>query len=168
VLDSLTVAGGLGALAIRAAQLANDGATAAEAAAALGALIPRHQIAILLGTLEYLQRGGRIGRARALLAGMLNVKPIVRLQDGEVGAGERVRSRRRGIDLVLGGVTRLPEVEKVIVEHTGCEPEATALAAQVTTALPKASVEVRWIGPVVGAYVGPGGVGLVAVQKPLP
>ncbi|MHB8573968.1 MAG: DegV family protein, partial [Dehalococcoidia bacterium] len=97
-LDSLTVAAGLAAIVRRAAEVAARGGGLDEALAAARAQMPRQQVHILLDTLEYLQRGGRIGRAKAWFGSMLNIKPIIRVQDGEVGQGERVRSRARGID----------------------------------------------------------------------
>ncbi|HZU76403.1 MAG TPA: DegV family protein [Dehalococcoidia bacterium] len=164
--DSMSVAGGLGTMARRAAQVAADGGRAEAARRAAEAMIPRHRISILLDTLEYLHKGGRIGRARAMLGGLLNVKPIVRLQDGEVGPGERVRSRIRGIERIYDSVVQLDDLEEVIVQHTGSEAEAEALAARLRAALPNVPVDLRWIGPVVGAYVGPHGIGAVSVQRP--
>jgi DegV family protein with EDD domain len=163
-LDSMSLAGGLGAMAKRAATIGRTGGTAAEAAAEIQAMIPRHRISILLDTLEYLQKGGRIGRARALLGGVLNVKPIVRLQDGEVGQGERVRSRSKGIDRLFEGVLAQPDLQELTVEHTGAS-EAEELAARLRRARPELPVDVRWIGPVVGTYVGPNGIGAISIQR---
>lgn len=165
LLDSMTVAGGLGLLVRRAAEVAAAGGTAADAKALAERLIPRHHISILLDTLEYLQRGGRIGRARALLGSMLNIKPIVRVKDGEVGAAERVRSRGRGVERIYELTLSVPGLERVIVEHTGCPEDAAALADRLGRALPGVEVETRWIGPVVGVYVGPNGLGTVAVER---
>jgi DegV family protein with EDD domain len=163
--DSLLVAGGLNALARRAADLARAGATLDEVVHVLRAMLPRIQIHILLDTLEYLQRGGRIGRAQALLGGMLSIKPIVSVEDGQVGASERVRSRPRGIDRLYEHIVGLSDVERVIVQHTGAPDDALRLVARATSALPDAAVELRWIGPVVGVYTGPRGVGAVTVQR---
>jgi DegV family protein with EDD domain len=163
--DSLLVAGGLNALARRAADLARAGATLDEVVQVLRAMLPRIQIHILLDTLEYLQRGGRIGRAQALLGGMLSIKPIVSVEDGQVGASERVRSRPRGIDRLYEHIVGLSDVERVIVQHTGAPDDALRLVARATSALPDAAVELRWIGPVVGVYTGPRGVGAVTVQR---
>jgi DegV family protein with EDD domain len=163
--DSLLVAGGLNALARRAADLARAGATLDEVVQVLRAMLPRIQIHILLDTLEYLQRGGRIGRAQALLGGMLSIKPIVSVEDGQVGASERVRSRPRGIDRLYEHIVGLSDVERVIVQHTGAPDDALRLVARASSALPDAAVELRWIGPVVGVYTGPRGVGAVTVQR---
>jgi len=164
-LDSCTVAGGLNALVRRAAAIAARGGGLAEAQAAAEALIPRHHISILLDTLEYLQKGGRIGRARALLGSVLNIKPIVHVRDGEVGAGERVRSRARGIERIYETTLSYPNPERIIVQHTGAANDAATLARRLRGAAPGAEIEVRWIGPVVGVYVGPNGVGTVTVER---
>ena len=164
-LDSMTVAGGLGALVERAAKVAEQGGSAEAAAEAVRAQIPRHQITILLDTLEYLQKGGRIGKARALLGGMLNIKPIVYVKEGEVGSAERVRNRARGIERIFDKTIELPDVERVIVQHTGAISDAEALATRLRSALPGVDVGIKWIGPVVGAYAGPNGLGTVAIQR---
>lgn len=162
--DSRFVAGGLGLMARAAAAMARDGASLDEVLPAVETMIPRLHISILLDTLEYLQKGGRIGRARALLGGMLSIKPIVTVGDGEVGSSENVRSRARGIERIYDGVVSLPHVERVVVQHTGAADDAVRLVARFRSALPVASVELRWIGPVVGVYTGPRGVGAVALQ----
>jgi DegV family protein with EDD domain len=165
LLDSMTVAGGLGILARRAAEVAAVGGTAADGEALAEKLIPRHHISIVLDTLEYLQRGGRIGRARALLGSVLNIKPIVRVKDGEVGAAERVRSRGRGIERIFELTLSVPNLERVIIQHTGSPEDAAALGQRLQQALPGVELETRWIGPVVGVYVGPNGLGTVAVER---
>jgi len=161
----MLVAGGLNALARRAAEMARAGKGIDDVVPVLRAMIPRVRIHILLDTLEYLQRGGRIGRARALLGSVLSIKPIVSVEEGEVGSTERVRSRARGIERIVEHITTLSSVERVIVQHTGAPDEAVRLVARFTSALPEATVEMRWIGPVVGVYCGPRGVGAVAVQR---
>ncbi len=163
--DSMLVAGGLNAIVRRAAEMAKAGAVLDDVLPVLRAMIPRVQIHILLDTLEYLQKGGRIGRAQALIGGMLSIKPIVAMEDGQVGNSERVRSRARGVERIFEHVATLPDVEQVIVQHTGALDDAVRLVARFTSALPQAEVEMRWIGPVVGVYTGPRGVGAVAVQR---
>jgi DegV family protein with EDD domain len=163
--DSMFVAGGLNALVRRAAEMARAGKGIDDVVPVLRAMIPRIRIHILLDTLEYLQRGGRIGRARALLGSVLSIKPIVSVEEGEVGSTERVRSRARGIERIVEHITALSSVERVIVQHTGTPDEAVRLVARFTSVLPDATVEMRWIGPVVGVYCGPRGVGAVAVQR---
>ena len=164
-LDSTTVAGGLGAMVERAANVGQHGGSAEDAAEAARLLIPRHRITILLDTLEYLQKGGRIGKARALLGGLLNIKPILEVKDREVSSVERVRNRTRGIERVFDKIIALPEVEQVIVQHTGAISDAESLATRLRTAFPGVDVGIKWIGPVVGAYVGPNGIGTVAIER---
>jgi len=163
--DSLSIAGGLGAIVRKAAEIANAGGTAKEALVAARALVPRNHISFMVDTLEYLQKGGRIGRARALLGSMLNLKPIIRLQDGEVVPGGRERSRARGIERIYALGMATPDVERVVVQHSGCAPDAEALAARFRASLPDAIVDVGWIGPVVGVYAGPNGIGTVTVER---
>jgi DegV family protein with EDD domain len=166
VLDSRTIARGLAALVRCAAEVARQGGSSAQAQAAASALIRRHTVQILLDTLEYLQRGGRIGRARSLLGSILNVKPIVRLEDGEVVAGGRVRSRARGVQQLFETASKTPEIEHVVVEHSGGVADAEDLAHRLRDELPGKRVEVRWLSPVVGVHAGPNAIGTVVVQTP--
>jgi DegV family protein with EDD domain len=164
-LDSATVCGGLQALVRRAAEIASGGGTLSQALSAAQALIPRHRISIMLDTLEYLQKGGRIGRARALLGSLLNLKPILHVEDGEVAPGDRVRSRARGIERVFALTSEVPGADRIIVQHSGATSDAEALARRFREAQPSVPVDVRWIGPVVGTYVGPNAVGAVVAQR---
>ncbi|HLZ71841.1 MAG TPA: DegV family protein [Dehalococcoidia bacterium] len=165
MLDSGTVCGGLQALVRRAAEIADSGGNLNQALNAAQALIPRHRISIMLDTLEYLQKGGRIGRARAWLGSLLNLKPIVHVEDGEVAPGHRVRSRARGIERVFDLTNEVPGAERIYVQHTGAANDAEALARRFRAAQPGVPVDVRWIGPVVGTYVGPNAVGAVVAQR---
>ncbi len=165
-LDSGTVCGGLQAMVRRAAAIARDGGTLNQALDAARDVIPHHRISIMLDTLEYLQKGGRIGRARAWIGSLLNLKPIVHVEDGEVAPGDRVRSRARGIERIFELTNEVPDAERIIVQHTGAANDAEALARRFRSAQPGVPVDVRWIGPVVGAYVGPNAVGAVVAQRP--
>ncbi|HZQ35643.1 MAG TPA: DegV family protein [Dehalococcoidia bacterium] len=164
-LDSATVCGGLQAMVRRAAEIARDGGSLNQALEAARELVPHHRISIMLDTLEYLQKGGRIGRARALLGSLLNLKPIVHVEDGEVAPGDRVRSRARGIERIFQLTNEVPAAERIIVQHTGAANDAETLARRFRAAQPGVPVDVRWIGPVVGTYVGPNAVGAVVAQR---
>jgi DegV family protein with EDD domain len=164
-LDSLSISGGLGMIARVAAGVAAGGGSTEQALSAATRLIPRHRITLMLNTLEYLQKGGRIGRAQALLGGLLNIKPLITLEAGEVAPVERVRSRQRGIERLFEIVTATPELDRIIVQHTGRKEDAASLAERLRGAVPGVPVEVGWLGPVVGVYTGPNCLGAVTIQR---
>ena len=105
VIDSQTIAGNLGSMVLLAARWASEGMGADEIVARLNDLIARQRIYFLVDTLEYLQKGGRIGGAKALLAEMLQVKPILTVRDRQVEPYEQQRTKRCAL-------TRLVEIVK--------------------------------------------------------
>ena len=125
-----------------------------------------------LETLEFLVRGGRIGRARALVGGLLAVRPILAVEDGVVTPVRRVRGARRALEALVEELDRRvppPRPVRVIVAH-GAAPEAgRALEAAVRRARPDAELlPMGTIGAVVGTHGGPGVVGLAAAPRDLP
>ncbi|HTE86651.1 MAG TPA: DegV family protein, partial [Dehalococcoidia bacterium] len=123
----------------------------------------RQRLLVGLQTLDYLQRGGRIGRARAFLGGLLNIKPLLTLQDGEVAPSERVRSRSRMLARLGEFALSYADPEMVSIVHAACPADAQALEALVRAAFPRTRVACGWIGPVVGLYTGPGALGVAIV-----
>ena len=103
VVDSGSVSLGLGLCVVAAARVAHDGASRAECVAAAESVASRLHVAVAFETLEYLRRGGRIGRARAFLGSLLRLKPILTVQDGEAAPLTRARSRSKAIDELLAG-----------------------------------------------------------------
>jgi DegV family protein with EDD domain len=115
-------------------------------------------------TLEYLARGGRIGRARAWAGELLNIKPILSIKEGEVLPVKRVRGNRKAFGEFASsfeaGTRDVPTV-RVGIAHAGAPERAEALRKMVRHTRPAAEVElVTTLGPVVGAHAGPGTVGL--------
>ncbi|MGD8682698.1 MAG: DegV family protein [Chloroflexota bacterium] len=160
VIDSRIVTQPQGLIVKRAADLAATGAEQAEVVDLVHDLVGRVRILFTPETLEYLQRGGRIGRASALLGSVLSIKPILGVEDGAVVTVDKKRTsaktRRRLLELVAAY-----DAEEVAVLHTGV-PDLETYRAQVAEAAgqPVESLEVGMAGPVAGAHVGPGMVGV--------
>jgi fatty acid kinase fatty acid binding subunit len=114
-------------------------------------------------TLEYLARGGRIGRARAWAGELLNIKPILSIKDGEVLPVKRVRGNRKAFlefESAFVGATRDGPTLRVGIAHADAPERAEALVELVRRTRPAAQLElVTTLGPVVGAHAGPGTVG---------
>ena len=108
VLESGSVCVGLGLLALRLQERLERGCTAGEAAAAIERLSADHRCVFSLATLEYLQRGGRIGRAQAAPGSLLHVRPVLQIEDGEVAPATRVRGAHRV----------LPAIQEFLERHS--------------------------------------------------
>jgi DegV family protein with EDD domain len=165
LLDSGSVSAELGFAVLAAAEAVERGAGIEQARAAAESALRRSRLYVVLDTLEYLQRGGRIGRARAWIGGVLNVKPVLTVREGEVAPLERVRSRERALERLAELVLRHQNAEAVAVFHAGAEQASEQLQARVSTALPDARIWPGWLGPVVGVYAGPGALGAVVLDR---
>jgi DegV family protein with EDD domain len=122
-----------------------------------------HRILFTVETLEFLARGGRIGRARAFAGQLLNVKPILSIRNGEVVPVKRVRGNRKAfqefVDAVRNETTDGPEL-RFGTAHADAPGKAAQLAKMVRDLRPQSTIEVETtLGAVIGAHAGPGTVG---------
>jgi DegV family protein with EDD domain len=158
VVDTLAVTMGQGLLVIAAAEEAAAGAGMDELVAATEARIPRTRIYGVLGGLDHLQRGGRVGGARALLGSLLDIKPVVQLKDGEVAEESKQRTRSRALAYLKSKVTADAPLERIALADGACSDFAQVLASLegIETQHPLLTVE---LGPVVGTHAGPNTVG---------
>jgi DegV family protein with EDD domain len=163
VVDSRTTTHALGLMAREAARLGSTGATAADIVAAIEDLVRRADLLFAVDTLEFLHRGGRIGRASALLGSALSIKPILRLADGEVASADRQRTTAKARARLIELACARP-VERAIVLHTltpGIEAFRDEFAA--AAGLASSGVDIGLVGPVAGAHVGPGLCGIALI-----
>ena len=165
VLDSTLVAIPGGFVAIAAAECARDGGVLAETIAVATSLLGRSRYYAALDTLEYLHRGGRIGRARMLVGSLLSIKPIVTMQDGVIQPLERVRTWRKAMDRLgeLAAGQHRGGIERMAVMHTGNPDDTERLAERLRGIAPGIPITFGELGPVVTTYAGPGLVGFCVV-----
>lgn len=168
IVDSGSVSMGLGLCVIAAARAAGAGATRQECAEAAASVARRLKVAVAFETLEYLRRGGRIGRARAFLGAMLRLKPILTVKDGEAYPVTRARSRSKALDHLLALAEESHDVTDLVVLHTTTPDDAAALAARARALLPAAHVYEGRFGPVLGVHGGPGMIGVAVVEAERP
>jgi DegV family protein with EDD domain len=119
VVDSLTACMAEGDLVLTAAHLAEEGLPAAEIARRVEAMRPRVEVAIMLDSLAHLQRGGRIGRAQSMLGTLLNIKPIVSVEEGIVVPKQRVRTASRALQEMADEVKSRGPLASLRIEHPG-------------------------------------------------
>ncbi|MEW9531546.1 DegV family protein [Microbispora sp. NPDC049125] len=163
VVDSRSIAMGLGFAVLAAARSAADGAPPAEVAEAARRQAEAARTFFYVDTLDHLRRGGRIGLAANLVGSALAIKPLMHLGDGKITLLEKVRTASRAIarleDLAVEAAGDGPV--DVAVQHLMAAERAEALAASLATRLPRlARMTVVEIGPVLGAHAGPGMLGV--------
>lgn len=165
LVDSLTTSCALGEVARQAAEVAASGADVAMVAAAAREAAKRVYVMIALDTIEYLRRGGRIGRAQALVGSLLSIRPIVHIEAGEVAPLERVRTRRKALDRVVELATEDRTAERVYVGGAGNPDDIAAVIERISPLLPGVDIVPTVIGPVIGVHVGPGAIGICRVRR---
>jgi DegV family protein with EDD domain len=163
VVDSQTVSFGMTFLVAAAARAAMNGAGVEEIRELIDKMIPRIRIYVALDTLEYLRRGGRIGRARAFLGAVLRVKPLLSIRDGEVHPEERVRTKALAVERLFQIVTSYRAQEVAIGYSTNAQ-EAEQLRRRLAGALPGVTTHVQRLGPVLGVHGGPGVLGVGVLE----
>ena len=161
VYDSRSAAGGQGLVALAAARAAAAGATGPEAAAAAERAREELKMWFVVDTLDYLRKGGRIGAAAALLGSALQVKPILTLEE-EITPVERVRTRRRAFERMVDYAKerRRDGAGAWVVQHIRDPETARRLVGECREIFGCEPVFVSEIGPVLGAHVGPGLLGV--------
>jgi DegV family protein with EDD domain len=158
VIDTGTVAGDLGTLALLANQLAKEGKTADGIESIIKELIPRGRTYFLINTLEYLQKGGRIGGARALLGELLQVKPILQIKDGQVAPFDQERTKKRALVKLVEIVTEQVKASKdphLCVMHVEALEDAKSLAATFASNLNIANIPIYELPPAIVVHAGP-------------
>jgi DegV family protein with EDD domain len=163
VVDSGTAVMSQGFVVIRAAQAARDGARLDEIMEIIRHNLPRVDMQAAFDTLEYLQRGGRIGRAQALLGSLLKVNPIITLKDGIVEPAGRARSRSKAIDALYDFAAGHSHIEELAVEDAACPEDSDMLVKRLSAIFPEERIYRSRTTPVIGTHTGPGLL-LVAVM----
>ncbi|MFC1897437.1 DegV family protein [Chloroflexota bacterium] len=164
VIDSLTVAMGLGLIVIAAAKAAQAGANLDELVGLVRGAMPRSHLVAYFDTLKYLAKGGRIGKAQGLLGAMLSVKPILTVKDGEMSPLTRLRSTMAGMNYLYNFVAGFSHIEGLAVEHATTPAEADRLVERLSSLFPKERIHRSTISPVVGTYAGPGAMAVSILE----
>jgi len=163
LVDTESVSGGL-QLLVRAAL---DDIKAGDSAAVVADKATRRRskvtILVLLDSLTYLHRGGRIGRAQAFVGSLLNVKPLIAIRDGEVHPVARPRSWSKGVEMIVEGVRGCAPLRGLAEFHAATAESLLDLEARLSTVVLNVNAIRGRIGPVVGAYSGPGGLGVACL-----
>jgi DegV family protein with EDD domain len=164
--DSRSACGGMGYAALAAAAAARAGGDGATCLARAERAREELKMWFAIDTLEYLRRGGRIGGARAWIGSALKIKPILTLEE-EITPIERVRTRARSIERLRGYARQRHDsgLDAWVIQHIQDPETANALADDCREIFGCEPVYISEIGPVIGAHVGPGLIGVGSVSQ---
>jgi DegV family protein with EDD domain len=146
-------------------RVAAESASLAEATQAVEQRIPKCRVLALLDTLRYLEMGGRIKRAQAMIGTMLDLKPLLLVEDREIKPIDRVRTRSRAITRMIEFFRTQQPVEYVGVMHAEAPDDAERVAAELRKEYPGLDTPLGQIGAVLGTHTGPKALGLVYIKK---
>jgi DegV family protein with EDD domain len=167
VVDSKTLSIAQGLLVLAAARAAQEGKSVQAVVETINELQQRLRLFIALDTVEYLVKGGRASRLTGVMAGLLKLRPILTLLDGELTLLEKPRGRkaakRKLIELAKGCFP----AETVGVAHIACEEEARELVSEISlqTGFPEEKILLAETGMVIATHGGPGTLGIVVVSE---
>jgi DegV family protein with EDD domain len=159
VVDTMTIAGNLGSLVLMADQWAKAGANADEIVNRLTEKIPHGRIYFLVDTLEYLQKGGRIGGAKALVGELLQVKPILTIRDGQVEAFEQQRTKKRAlarlIEIVKEQCSKNDDAYLCVMQADALD-EAREFVSRLQAEMGEREIPIYELPPAIVVHAGPG------------
>ncbi len=166
VVDSLSISMGLEILATAAAEAAARGWSLDEIVRLVRGMIPHIYVAFFTKTLEYLEREGRIDKAQALLGTMLNIKPFLVIEDGEIIPLEKVQSCDAAVEKLFEFVAEFSHIERMAILQS--TPELTAetklLIERLEMAFPGVQFPIMVYGPVLACHIGPEGLGVIVYE----
>ena len=166
VMDSLQVSMGLACIVMAAARAARDGASMEDLKQLVSRMMPETRTLALLDTLEYLAKGGRIGKVQAYLGNSLRplaifkVIPIVEVRDGEAHPLTRVRTRQKGLDRLLTEAHSASGITLAGIAYSTNRQEAESVLETLRPLVSSDNLVLSRFGPVLGTHLGPGALGL--------
>ncbi len=155
VIDCQLAIGGQLLLTITAAEMARNGANLDQIAQWVKEAIPRIHVRVSFDTLEYLRRGGRIGKAQAFLGSLLKVNPVCSIKDGTTFPIARPRNRAQAMDFLVNFAKSFHHIEALVIEDATTPDELEILAQRLKNLVPAERFFRSKISPVVGTHVGP-------------
>jgi DegV family protein with EDD domain len=164
VFDSRQLSLGMGFEVLTAADTAAQGRSMPEILAELEKQITRTHVFAALDTLEFLRRSGRMNAALATIGTLLQIKPFLKMYDGEPTA-ERVRTRNGAIKRLIELLLEFGPFDKAAILYSAAADRAQELLDEIRNLLPSGEVWMEEINPVIGAHIGPGVIGFACISK---
>ena len=165
VVDSATVSMALGLIVIRAAKIAKDGGTLEEVLKEIEHCSSNTEVLVVLDTLEYLEKGGRIGKASALIGSILSLKPILTVEDGIVGTFGKARTFTKAMNSLEEAIKGFTPVSDASVFYSTDKGVADDMIDRLAGIVEPDKLVVSRIGPTVGTYAGPKAIAVAVIKK---
>ncbi len=165
VIDGATTTMHLGWPVIAGARLARDGADRDAVADEVRDAQRRSNLFVVLKTLDYVYRGGRIGKVGQLVGSALSIKPIISVREGRVTAIERIRTWKKALRRMVELTQDEGDLSDIIVLYVGEREDADAMLAELRTLFPDTNVMLGRAGAVIGTHVGPGSIGIATLRR---
>jgi DegV family protein with EDD domain len=168
VVDSETVSLGLGLLVAEAARLAQDSVPLGDILREIRGMMRRIYIVLTTDTLDYLEYSSLISPAQAILGTMLDIKPFLAIEDGQIIPMEKVRGRERAIDKLAEFAGEFAQIEQIAILQSTPYPtsETKLLRDRLSLIAPDREFPILLYGPVLASHIGPDGMGLVVYEGP--
>jgi DegV family protein with EDD domain len=164
VIDSGLLSLGIGFQVISAAEAARYKDSVSEIISVIDDVRRRIHLIAMLDSLEYIRRSGRVSWTRASLGALLQIKPFVTVQNGEVLRMGEARTRRKGIEHLYDRLKKLGSLEKLAILHTNAEADAYQMLNEFASRVKSQPLIVN-VTTIIGTHVGPNGLGFVAVVQ---
>jgi DegV family protein with EDD domain len=168
VMDSLSASWGLGLLVKAAAEAASEGRPLDAIVRLVRGMLPHIYLVFFVERLDYLERGGRLGSAQALLGTMLRIKPLLLVEDGDIIPLEKVRTRTMALEKLADFVAEFASIEHVVILKSPVENELSGLVDELreylSLALPGRRFPVIEYDPVLACHLGPEALGVVVYE----
>ncbi len=168
VLDSMTVSWGLGLMVKAAAKAAKEGQPLDDIVRLVRGLLPHIYLVFFVERLDYLERGGRIGSAQALLGTILQIKPLLLVEDGDIIPMEKVRTRMMAIEKLADFVTEFASIQRIVILTSPVKGKMAdlidELREQLDLALPGRDFPVIEYDPILACHLGPEALGVLVYE----
>ncbi len=163
LIDSTQVSMAMGWLVIIAARAGQQGKKLAEIVTLVQDTIPRLRLFATLDSLDYLQKGGRIGKVQALLGTVLRMKPLIQVLNSEALPVQNVRTRSAALSRLVEIIADLGSLQEVAIPHGNAPDLAERLADMLAPLYPRDRILICPVGAILGTHAGPGAVGVACV-----
>ena len=166
VLDSQAASMGLGLIVLQAARAAYEGASWSEVVNGVQRTVPQTHVAFFVDSVEPLLRSGRVPKLLAQAEMLRPLKPLLRLDEGQVVLFERTRTRYKALDALYTFVEDFPHIEQLVLLHATSAHETEALATRLGTTgpIPRDQITIQQYGPALALALGPGAVGVAVYE----
>ena len=160
VIDSLSVSLGCGLLVLEAAREAKAGASLERVSELVRQAVPKVHLLILVDTLKYVVRGGRLSKAHGIIGAVIKVKPMLTLKEGDLSLVGVARTKAKAVERLFEFAKSFSNVKEIAVAYTTTHDEAETLADRIKEALPSVPLYITRVGSALGTHAGPGAMGI--------